>query len=434
MRNKVRTSRKKGNTKKQRNLARNPEASLDELLSAAEAAMASLDIEKAINLYSKVASLLRMGRTNSTETRERLLIRVLEKLGESKVSLGDQMGAKTDFQEAIGLLDQEVDKNMSFYEARSSLFFYVGQLCVEKEALQSYQQGIASLEVCFNLVQREIPDGKSDEEDSKMETSLQEIGTKLSGAYCTVAELYLTDLCYEEDAERQCELYLEKALQIKDVDGQPLIDSLQTMASLRLSQQSRRQEAVQYVLQAFEKMKVGCDALASLVGLMEQNNGNSVVPNDQAIELIEVEAANNLPEYEFRCQTAKILLECASLFKESATGSDDQHSMGQQCVSAAISVLGSLLAQNDEVVEIWFLAGCAFASKRPTMIDSAIYYLQRAMDMLKDVRKALEKEAEFLDEVEMSGIQEELAENKVQIDDVQAKLNQLQCDTASMKE
>jgi tetratricopeptide (TPR) repeat protein len=420
MRDKARTSKKKRSSKK-RNVARNPEASLDEILAAAEAALASLENEKAVKLYSKAAVLLRMGRTISSETRERLLIRVLEKLGESKVALGDQVGAKANFQEAIQLLEQESDKNISHHETRSSLFFYVGQLSMEKEALHAYEQGLTSLELCFNLARQQSPEQMSDVEDATSQKSLHEFRTKLSGGYCAVAELYLTDLCYEENAESECESHLEKALQMKDVDDQPFADALQTIASLRLSQQSKRQEGVRYALRAFDKMKVGCDALASLVGLMEQG-GSSAGSTEQASELteLEVEAANGLPEFEFRCQTAKILLECAALFQESACAQE------QQCVASAISVLGSLLAQNDEVVEIWFLTGCAFALKNPEMADSAVYYLQRAMEMLEDVRKALEKEAELVDEVERQDIQEELEENKVQMDDVQAKLDELQ--------
>eukprot|EP00980_Cylindrotheca_fusiformis_P015435 scaffold4343_cov144-Cylindrotheca_fusiformis.AAC.13 len=435
MRNKARTSKKTRSSKK-RSVPRNPEASLEEILAAAEAAMASLDNEKAGSLYSKAAALLRMGRTIASETREGLLIRVLEKLGECKVAVGDQVGARCDFQEAIEVLEQQGDRSIGYHETRSSLFFYVGQLCMEKEALHAYEQGLSSLEACFNLSQQETLSQKS-EEDASPERILNELRSKLSGGYCAVAELYLTDLCYDEKAETECESFLEKALQQKDYDGQPFPDALQTFASLRLSQQTKRQESIQYILRAFEKMKVGCDALALLVGMMEQsgqNNESKVGSDGQALELTEVEAANNLPDFEFRCQTAKLLLECAALSAEIELPLEDQQLQEQQCVAAAISVLGSLLAQNDEVVEIWFLAGCAFALKKPAMTDSAVYYMQRAMEMLIDVRKALEKEAEFANEAEMQGIQEELEENKVQMDDVQAKLEELQAGPASMEE
>ena len=51
-----------------------------------------------------------------------------------------------------------------------------------------------------------------------------------------------------------------------------------------------------------------------------------------------------------------------------------------------------------------------------------------------EIRKNLEKEAEFVDEVEMEGIQEEIEENKVQMDDVRAKLEELQCSSVDMEE
>ena len=100
MRKKISKSTKKSKAKKTQ-VARNPEASVDELLAAADAAITALDVEKAIKLYSKAAGLLRMGRISSTGTREQDLIQVLEKMGESKVSVGDQDGAKQDFQEAL---------------------------------------------------------------------------------------------------------------------------------------------------------------------------------------------------------------------------------------------------------------------------------------------------------------------------------------------
>jgi hypothetical protein len=85
------------------------------------------------------------------------------------------------------------------------------------------------------------------------------------------------------EAETKCESVLQKDLQIKDEsDGQPIIDALQTMASLRLPQQGkRRQEAVSYILQAYAKIKVGSEALASLVGLDgNQDDGDDDVKKE----------------------------------------------------------------------------------------------------------------------------------------------------------
>lgn len=408
-------------------------ASLDDILAAAESAQQAFDNEKAVGLYSKATSLLRTGHTTSTQTRESLFIRVLERLGESKVAIGDQSGAKADFQEAIALLEKEEgEKNIRFHETRSSLYFYVGQLCIEREALYAYKQGLTSMESCAALAKNMNPDDMdSDEQDSPAQ-AVYEVRTKLSGGYCTIAELYLTDLCFEDNAESECETCLARALELKDRDGQPFIDALQTMASLRLSQGAKRLEAADYILRAFEKMKVGCDALASLVGLME--NGVSAPSDGQALELTNVDSVNSLPEFEFRCQTAKLLLECAALVRDTPGLKDNQKVAEQQCVSAAVSVLGSLLAQNDEVVEIWFLAGCAFALKIPVALDAATFHLERAMEMLKKVREALENDAKFSSGDELSDIQEELEENRIQMEDVEGKLDELKNAETAMEE
>ena len=431
MRKKISKCTKKSKAKKTQ-VARNPEASVDELLAAADAAITALDVEKAIKLYSKAAGLLRMGRMSSTGTREQDLIQVLEKMGESKVSVGDQDGAKQDFQEALQLLDQEKDQNVAYYEARSSLLFYVGQLCMADEALEAYRQGVTSLESCLAFLSNNSVDHM--EEDNNINQKLiPELRRKLSGAYCTMAELYLTDLCYETNAETECEVYLEKALQIKDTDGEPVVDALQTMASLRLSQESRRVEAVPFILRAYDKMRVGSEALAALVGLGEQET-DPESSEEQALELKEVDAANNLPEFEFRCQTAKLLLECASVLKASQQASELTKNDAELCLSASISVLGSLLAQNDEVVEIWFLTGCAFSAKNPPVIDSAIFYFQRSMEMLTNIKNALKQEAEYATEVEKEDIEDQLQENQIQIEDVRAKLDELDNFSPKMEE
>mmetsp|Transcript_1532 Transcript_1532/g.2164 ORF Transcript_1532/g.2164 Transcript_1532/m.2164 type:complete len:430 (+) Transcript_1532:122-1411(+) len=421
MRTKAARSAKKARGRKN-NPKRNVEVPLEEVLKAAEAAATAFDIENGIQLYAKAASLLRQGRSIPGETREWQLVRILEKLGELKVSVGDQDGAVQDFREAIRLLEQE-EKTLKFYDTYSSLSMYIGQLCVEDEARAAYEQGVLCLESCMKLAQQELATDPGISNPT-INSQMQDLSRKLCLAYCAVAELYLTDLCYDEDAEGKCEAVLEKAMQIKDTDGEPLVDALQTMASLRLSQTSRRLEAAACVLRAYEKMRVGCEALAQLVGISEPKDINDSESNVESVELQNVDAASSLPEFEFRCQTAKLLLECADISKgESAvSGSPDQQA--ELCVVAAIAVLGSLLAENDEVVEIWFLSGCAFASKTPPQIDLAIYYLRRSMEMLLDIKKSLEQEAGFAEGEDKQEIEEQLAQNEALLSDVQSKLQQ----------
>ncbi len=210
-----------------------------------------------------------------------------------------------------------------------------------------------------------------------------------------MAELYLTDLCFDEHAESQCEFYVNEALKLVDhTDGQPLVDALQAAASLRLSQQ-RGDEAARRILQAYRKIEKGCKALAELVGLGPSDDSKE---EENAVELVEVDAANNLPGFEFRCQTAKILLECAAALKVSNADIDENDNERRSlCVEASIYVLGSLLAENDEVVEIWYLTGCAFAAADPPDSELAAYYWKHALDMLDKVKQQLEEEVHLVE-------------------------------------
>ena len=373
-------------------------------------------------------------------------------MGELQVSIGDQDLAKQHFLQSLKLLEEgrkneqqqgeNNSKNISFYETHSNLCFYVGQLSLEKEALEAYQRGIRSLEECIQLVANgEASDDMQDDTDTQKQEGPSSSSVihdlmkqKLSSAYCNLAELYLTDLCEEETAESDCEQYLEKALQLKGSDGEPPVDALQTMASLRLSQQDRQLEAVSFILRSYEKQRVGSEALATLVGLHhggtkdDDNNKMKEEEEGQSRELLEVEAANNLPEFEFRCNTAKLLLECAGLLKDSRKKTSSTSGTNQEedeCITAAICVLGSLLAQNDEVVEIWFLTGCAFAGKIPPLVDEAKFYFERAKEMLTDIQKALKEESQYVCDSERQDLEEQLEMNATQMQDVQSKLDEL---------
>jgi len=463
-----RTTNKKIKKKEKRAAVRKknaPELSVNELLEAASTAMERLDVECAYQTFCRAATLLQREENDSsagigidyTETKQKDLIHVLEKMGELQVSIGDQDLAKKHFLKSIQLLERHQKQqktNKSFFETHSNVCFYIGQLSIEKEALEAYLRGIRSLEECIQLVMNEKNDDMLDDTDdvstlpaqqpSSLSSSLlHELRQKLSNAYCNLAELYLTDLCEEETAESDCEHYLEKALQLKDGDGEPLVDALQNMASLRLSQQGRQLEAFPFILRAYEKQRVGSEALSTLVGLHrgtqdgnnknkkmvedDDNNNNTIKEGGQARELVEVEAANNLPEFEFRCQTAKLLLECAGLLSENkqASSVSNNYTDRSDFLSKAICVLGSLLAQNDEVIEIWFLTGCAFAAMTPPLTDTAKFYLERANQMLTDIQKALNEESQYVCDSEREDLDEQLEMNATQIQDVQSKLNEL---------
>ncbi len=249
---------------------------------------------------------------------------------------------------------------------------------------------------------------------------------QLCAAFCSVAELYLTDLCDKPDAESLCEAALNSALTLDEAsssdisfeseigDGSnapPPPDALQTIANFRLSQ-CRVPDAAVCILKAYERMKVGCEAMSALVGLAYADGGAKDDGESEAKsrELVDVDAASSLPEYSFRCQTAKIMLECASLLENSDTETKNQ------CAESAIQVLGSLLAENDEVIEVWYLLGCAFMACTPSHNESAHYYWEHTLSMLtkvkEDLKKSLEEEYDSNDEFELDEIDCQITEVK----------------------
>jgi len=195
--------------------------------------------------------------------------------------------------------------------------------------------------------------------------------------------------------------------------GSPPPDALQTMANFRLSQ-SRVPEALECILKAYDRMKVGCEAMSALVGLANTDSGEKGCVEQleaKSRELVDVDAASSLPEYHFRCQTAKIMLECASLIRN---GESDAMETSNQCVESAIQVLGSLLAENDEVIEVWYLLGCAFMACTPSNLESAHHYLENALSMLTKVKEDLEESIgdDENDENELEAIECQMIEVK----------------------
>lgn len=396
---------------------------VNQVIADADAALEALDMDRALSLYTAASTILKGHvQLQVPEANPMLLARILLKLGEVKVALEDSEGAREDFVFAISLLkDDDVEDTLETHEIRAGLYLYLGQLSSEEEALNAIRKGIQELEATVRLREQLCNEKQSEmetEEGPSNEEALPETKRQLSNAYCTVADLYLTDLCFEPNAEQECEAAVMDA--IKSVDGEPLVDSLQTMASLRLSQ-GRGQEAAKYILQAYATIKDGCEALSALVGLKKEDDDAKA---QGAMELTNVDAANNLPSFDFRVQSAKLLMECAVAIKSEQT---DESSVPAQvvleCSDAAIQVLASLLAENDEVIEVWYLMGCAFAASSPPDLDAAAQYWGKAFELLTKIKDHMELIADGSSEGDAED--NPLQEINVQIEEVRKRLKEI---------
>ena len=216
----------------------------------------------------------------------------LNLLGEINVELGDPDAAKEAFLAAVKL-DQDGATD------GAEKFLWLAQLNEEggAESVQWFQKGI-------EVLKREIGEleGKLVKK-SDITEALEEKKRKVANALCGIAEVYMTDLSWEDDAEARCEAAVTEALLV----APNMPDPLQTLASIRISQ-----------------LRVD-DAKAALSRSMAL--WKDLDPDDP-----------NVPDFSTRISLSRLLIEA-------------------EMEDEAIEVLERLIGENDASVEAWYLGG-----------------------------------------------------------------------------
>eukprot|EP01116_Phalansterium_solitarium_P000102 TRINITY_DN10064_c0_g1_i1.p1 TRINITY_DN10064_c0_g1~~TRINITY_DN10064_c0_g1_i1.p1 ORF type:complete len:365 (-),score=101.14 TRINITY_DN10064_c0_g1_i1:291-1322(-) len=188
-------------------------------------------------------------------------------------------------------------------DADSAKYMNMGQLSEGQEAIKHFSRGIAIMEEQLNEVQQLKPS------KSKKETMLQ-LRQQISAAYCSIAEVYLTDECFEEQAESECERVLNAAISFDPDNAEPL----QTLASVRMSQQ-RAPEALELMNKSYSKWRD--------------------LEHDEQ------------PSLEFRHNAAKLLLEM------------DQH-------ETAAEIWEIIIEEDDSIAEVYYFLGLSYKTSSPT--------------------------------------------------------------------
>jgi tetratricopeptide (TPR) repeat protein len=212
-------------------------------------------------------------------------------------------------------------------------YFYMGQLLEGKESIQYITEGIR---VARSALQRLSPS----------EGEYDEVLGHLVGGLCSAAELYLTDLCYDENAEQLCSSFIEEALQLAPLH----FEALQSLASLRLSQQ-RPDDAKEAMLKSVAQWK------------------------DLEFE--------ERPLMDIRINGLKMLLEVGEL-------------------DLCADLVEFMLEEDDENVELWYLRG--FCASADGDNEEAVSAVERALELLSkfdpmDNSELAEKVKELLQEV-----------------------------------
>ncbi|KAL6051579.1 Tetratricopeptide repeat domain containing protein [Balamuthia mandrillaris] len=189
-------------------------------------------------------------------------------------------------------------------------YFNLAQLLVGLDSITCFSRGIQLL-----IAQRAAKLENGEE--------VHELNRQISTAYCSAAEIYLTDACFEENAESECGRLLEEAQKYDNTDP----EVYQLLASYKLSQGN---------------VKEAAEALSHSYSLWS--------------------AAAELPSYEFRTNAAKLFLEVGN----NAT---------------AKSILKVLVNEMDNIAEIWYLLGFAYAHLEPPNHDKALSSLETAKEV-----------------------------------------------------
>lgn len=234
---------------------------------------------------------------NSSKTGSLATLPALTLLGGAYLELGDIATARNYFARAIN-----VDPEGSASDdvgGGAEKFLWLAQLCEEggKESVDWYERGIT-------ILRRQLQELENNDL-SKNTQLVGDVRDKLAKALCGIAEVYMTDLSWEEDAESKCEAVVTEALLVSPNSPEPL----QTLASIRISQ-TRIEDAKAALRRSIELWK-------------------DLPPEDAKV-----------PDFPTRISLARLLLEA-------------------EMEENALKVLERLISDDDQSVEAWYLGGWA---------------------------------------------------------------------------
>lgn len=259
-------------------------------------------------------------------------------------------------------------------ESGHSKYVTMAQLMSGKEALQCYMKGIQLLEIQIAKLSHEEPDkqpGLNGETNGDIKSEViqgttngitngntngdacsssnssssngSEIRRELSATFCSIAELFMTDLCDEEQAEEQCRSSINKAIEVDPTNP----EACQQMASFLLVKQEP-EEAKTFMNKSISLW---------LPKYKEIDDGKAEAGSFDPVEVCPLSLST-------RMSAARILIELES-HKD------------------ALDVLECCLGEDDEVVDVWYLMGWSYYSRGEEFRESAQHHLTRAMQVHK---------------------------------------------------
>ncbi|XP_064455312.1 uncharacterized protein LOC135366521 [Ornithodoros turicata] len=304
---------------------------VDELLNLADSSMNELQFEAAKEFCERVLQL------------EPDNIKALETLSTILLEIGDPTSAMEVLQKMISL---QPDTGFRKYLS-------MAQLSGGKDALRCYSKGAAIIEQQIHEKENCVSETVSENID---------LNRELSSVYCAMAEVYMTDCCFDEDAEEKCSTLIEKGISADPSNP----EALQCKVNFLLVK-GQNEEAK---------------------GLMERSLSlwlpryQSIRENKTASEDVDPVEVCSL-SYSSRVDASKLLIEL-------------------EMYDEAGDILDGLVEEDDEVVDVWYLLGWLNYLRGEDYRGNARFYLNRAKEVAAKVQ--------FDDEDEIRHIGELLAE------------------------
>ncbi|KAL9086131.1 MAG: hypothetical protein Q9159_004311 [Coniocarpon cinnabarinum] len=288
------------------------------LLAQAQSSLSTNDLDAALRAAQKAAQLLQVPSAQSPCLEQ---LPAFEVLGVVYLELGDPTTAQDSF-----LLASQVDPDGE--HAGAEKFLWLAQLSEEggQDTIQWLERGIKCLQRSSDQLAQLLQDGSAEgPRQEEIRTELRIITDKIANALCSAAEVYMTDLSFEDDCEEKCERFAEQAAKV--APSSPVV--LQTLANIRVSQQ-RIEEARQLLEQS--------------MSIWDRSSGTKRPgPTDEEAQSDDEEESgdigfSDMPDFATRISLCRLLMEV-------------------EMSPRALSILERLTEEDDSSVEAWYLGG-----------------------------------------------------------------------------
>ena len=271
------------------------EKSIPDLLTEATTLLEQSQPEFAIPIVEEALRRLEEERNSKDSTAEKpdeiTVPAVLVLAGETHVTLSNVLQAQNYFRRATAL-----DPDAVIVSAEPWLWLAQLSDVGGTDSIQHYEKAIAILRREIGVLQPQAA------QDTDIEILLDEKKLKLAEALCSMIEVYMTDLSWEQDAEARCETYIAEAVAV--VPENQSASVLQCLANIRISQ---------------ERFSDAKEALRRSLDVWKDDE-------------------ESIPDFATRISLSRLLMEVSMLFE-------------------ALVILEGLIREDDQSVEAWYLGG-----------------------------------------------------------------------------